>query len=207
MKKLNLNPFQVPRNLQELFPWLVKRLILSLGLGYVLGFTALLVVALSLLGFMIGDYKGTGTGSDNNGNSGVTLDATTVAENKVLLTYYEAAAAAWQKGITQAQIAQVEQQQVDLPGAVLLAVGKMINNMNPPNAPEYYTYLKPTYTWQTYTNVTIHYQTVKVKTKKGSVSKRKVTQTNTQVTMLTSAKTWDGTLTDTYQWVTSPGIL
>ena len=201
-----LNPFKIPRDSKELFGWLIRLLVAQLGCSGSLGFVAILLVALTLFGFLIGDYLGNGT---TNGST-VTLSAQTLAKNKALLSAYNDQANRWQQGLSSSQIAQVEQQGVDLPGAVLLAVGKMENNMTPMNASLYYGYLKPSLTWQTFTDETIQTVTRKAKLKLTGVKKavhRKShttrTVSRTPVTMLTSANTWDGTLTDSYRWVTS----
>ena len=201
-----LNPFKIPRDSKELLVWLIKLLFTQLGCGGSLGFVALLLVALTLLGFLVGDYLGNGT---TNGSTR-TLSAQTEARNKAILNAYNAQANRWQSGLSSSQIAQVEQQGVNLPGAVLLAVGKMENNMTPMNASLYYGYLKPSLTWQTFTDETIRYVTRTVKLKLTGVHKavqwkRHTTRTvtRTPVTVLVSANTWDGTLFDTYHWVTS----
>ncbi len=204
------NPLKVPKDSKELFGWLVKLLLAQLGCGGTLGLGVLLLASMALLGFLIGDYQGTGNGTVSSDGRGITLDAQTSAQNEALLTYYNEQADAWQHGLSQTQITQVQQQGVDLPGAVLLAVGKMENNMTPPNASLYYGYLQPTFVWRTYTDVTIHYSTPKPKLKLTGVKKAvplkshtKRTVTRTTVTRLESANTWDGMLTDSYKWVTS----
>ena len=203
-----LNPFKIPRDSKELFGWLIKLLFTQLGCSGSLGFVAILLVALTLFGFLIGDYLGNGNGTPNG--STVTLGTQTEARNKAILSAYNAQANRWQQGLSSSQIAQVEQQGVNLPGAVLLAVGKMENNMTPMNASLYYGYLQPSFTWQTFTDETIHYVTHKPKLKLTGVKKAvhlkshtTRTVTRTLVTMLVSANTWDGTLSDTYKWVTS----
>jgi hypothetical protein len=189
--------FRIPRDPKDVFAWLSKQMVLSLGCGGTLGLAALLIVGLSLFGFLIGDYQGTGQGVVNGGN--VTLDDVTIAQDTALQTTYQEAATQWQKGLTQDQINQVEQQQVDLPAAVLMAIGKMENNMDPPNADTYYQYLQPRYTWDTFTDVTIRYSTVcDPNTNECHTHSQ---ETDTPVTMLMTANTWDGTLTNTYKWV------
>lgn len=189
------NPFKIPREPKGVFVWIIKQMLLHLGCGGALGFAALIIVALSIFGFLVGDYTSVGSG-DVSGNN-VSLGPQTSDEDKALLTHYEEVGAGWQKGLSQDQISQVQQQQVDLPGAVLLGIGKMENNMNPPNAEEYYKYLAPTYTWKTYIDVTIHYWTVQTKTGPVTMSQ----ETDTPVSILQTATTWDGTLTDSYKWV------
>lgn len=191
-----------PTNPKDLFRWLVTRLVMSLGIGWVLGLLALFIGSIMLFGFLSGDYKGTGNGTTDNSN-GLTLDAATTAENKMLLTHYTEVADSWQTGLTQSQISQVEQQQVDLPGAVLLGIGKMVNNFNPPNANEYYQYLRPQLTWKTFMDVTVTHKEVTVKQGKKTVDKCEVSQVQTPVTMLVTANTWDGTLSNSYKWVTT----
>jgi len=195
MKRFGL--FRIPSEPKDVFPWLVKRLVLSLGLGGTLGYLALLIVALSLLGFLIGDYQANGKGMVENGN--IVLSNTTQARETALKNTYQEVADEWQQGLSASQIAQVEQQQVDLPAAVLMGIGKMINNLNPPNAQEYYDYLAPVYTWKTYIDVTITYRTVCDKNGCHVVTH----EVDTPVTMLQTANTWDGTLVDTYKWITS----
>ncbi|WP_274436668.1 lytic transglycosylase domain-containing protein [Alicyclobacillus sp. ALC3] len=179
--------------------WVIKQMFLYLGCGGSLGYLALLIGALSLFGFLIGDYKSSGNGSVNGTN--VTLDSATIAKNTELKLTYQHAADTWQPGLSPSQISQVEQQQVGTPPAVLLAIGKMINNLNPPNAYEYANDLKPSFTWQTFKDETITYHS-HVNPKTGqTVCVQSVRYT--PVTMLVRANTWDGTLSDTYHWVTS----
>lgn len=126
MKRLGL--FRIPSEPRDVFPWLVKRLVLSLGLGGTLGYLALLIVALSLLGFLIGDYQANGKGTVEDGN--IVLSNATQARETALKNTYQEVADEWQQVLSASQIAQVEQQQVDLPVAVLMGIGKMINNLN-----------------------------------------------------------------------------
>ncbi|MCL6441890.1 MAG: transglycosylase SLT domain-containing protein [Alicyclobacillus sp.] len=200
MKKMSF--LRAPTDPKDIFGWVIRHLVLSLGSGAALGFVALMVVALSLFGFLIGDYQNNGAGTVHDGN--VTLDSATAAQNAALKLTYDQEANSWQKGLSQSQIDQVEQEQVDLPGAVLMAVGKMINNMNPTNEKLYYQYLQPQYTWQTFENETITSR--KVTNPKTGKSRCVQSVTYTSVTMLVSADTWDGTLTNTYHWVTSGSL-
>lgn len=202
MKKFGLGTLlRVPTEPKDLFPWLIKRALLSLGFGGVFGYVALIIAALSLFGFLIGDYSSTGNGNvSNNASSayGVTLGKQTSLKEKALLTHDNEVGDTWQKGLSPSQISQVEQQQVDLPGAVLLGIGKMENNLNPPNASQYYRQLQPKYTWHTYTDVTIYYWTTCGKTGCTTYSR----EVDTPKVRLMTANIWDGTLTDTYHWVT-----
>jgi len=203
MLKKSRGLLSFPTNTKDLFRWIVTRIIASVGIGWVLGFFALLIASVMLFGFLLGDYKGNGTGTTDNSSNGVTLDASTIAENKMILTHYNEVSNSWQSGLTASQVNQIEQQQVDLSGAVLLGIGKMINDYDSTNAHEYYSYLKPTYTWQKYKNVTVthHLETSDINGK--AIKKCVVSQTQTPVTVLLTANTWDGTLTDSYKWVTT----
>jgi len=193
------NIFSLPRNPKEFFAWLVIRLFFALGGGYLLGFLALMIVGVAFVGFLVGDYSGNGQGTLSN--NAVVLSTDTQAKQHALLKHYEQVAATWEQGLTSGQITQVQNQQVDVPGSVLLAVGKMINNFNPPNAQTYYSYLAPTYTWETFVNQTVTYQAVAQKSKDGKVTTIcKASTVNTPVKMLVSATTWDGTLTNTYRY-------
>jgi len=190
---------RVPRDPKDLFMWLVTQAVLSLGLGSILGYAGLLVVVLALFGFMVGDYKGNGIGSVTA--SGVTLGAGDALQNRVLLTHYDEVASSWQRGLTPNQIERVESEQVDLPGAVLLAIGKMENNFQVDNAHLYYDYLKPNYTWQTFTDVSITYQEKTRRVGRELVTTCVSHETDTPVTLLMTAQTWDGSLTNSYKWV------
>lgn len=205
--------FSIPTNPKDVFRWIITRLVMSMGLGGVLGLMAVFMASIMLFGFLIGDYKGTGNGAVNaTSGQGVTLDAVTIAENKALLTHYTEVADSWQQGLSQSQVQQVEQQHVDLPGAVLLAIGKMENDFAQTNAHQYYQYLQPDYTWKTFEDVTITYKKIqKTGPNHEIITTYQAHQTDTPVTMLIDANTWDGTLANSYQWVTTgrlggPGV-
>lgn len=193
----------IPRDPKEVFRWLITQLVLSFGMGWVLGFLAFMMAAVMLFGFLLGDYQGGGLGSADNSVNGVSLDPATAAKNQVLLTHYDEVAATWETGLKAPQIQQVQSEQVDLPGAVLLGIGKMVNNFSPTNGHLYYEYLAPVFTWQTFTNVTITYHEVTKQVGHQMVSTCEQTEKDTPVTMLMTANTWDGTLANTYQWVTT----
>lgn len=164
-----------------------------------------MTVGIMMFGFLIGDYKSNGAGKTTA--TGVTLDPTTQAINRALLTHYNEVASQWQKGLSADQIKQVQTQHVDLPGAVLLGIGKMINGFDKDNADLYYSYLKPTYTWHTFTDITITHKQVQKQEGNGEVISYSVDEKQeTPVTMLMTANTWDGTLTSTYRWVESGQI-
>lgn len=205
--------FSIPTNPKEVFSWIITRVAMSLGLGGVLGLMAVFMASIMLFGFLIGDYKDTGNGAVNaTSTEGVALDAATIAENKALLSHYTEVADSWQQGLSQSQIQQVEQQNVDLPGAVLLAIGKMENDFAQTNAHQYYQYLQPEYTWQTFNDITITYKKVQAPGPNHTViTTYQAKKLDTPVTMLIKANTWDGTLTNSYQWVTTgrlggPGV-
>jgi len=193
----------IPRDPKEVFHWLVTQLVLSLGTGWILGLAALFIAAIMLFGFLLGDYKGNGSGSMDNSVNGISLNAATLAKNQVLLSHYDEVAATWETGLQVPQIQQVQSDQVDLPGAVLLGVGKMVNDISPTNGHLYYGYLAPVFTWQTYTNTTISHHEVTQQVGHQMVTTCEQTEKDTSVTMLMTANTWDGTLVNTYRWVTT----
>ncbi|MHB1681231.1 MAG: lytic transglycosylase domain-containing protein [Bacilli bacterium] len=196
--------FSMPRKPEDLFPWLLRWLVSTLGIGYVLGALAVLVASVSLFAFLIGDFQGGGSGTVNPG--GVTLSVKTKAKEQRLLAHEQTVANAWESGLSPSQIAQVVSSQMDLPGVVLLAIGKLENNLSPPDARLYAPYLMPTFTWQTFTLTTKTYERKRTKSKtKGNHHKNQCTVSmHTQsVTKLMSANTWDGTLHITYQFVTT----
>lgn len=196
MKKF-MKWFSIPRDTRDIFPWLLKLALSSSGASGVFGFIALLIVGVTLFGFLHGDYTSTGAGKVTQ--NGLQLTALSSNKDKALLTHYNEVADEWQQGLSQAQIGQVQQAQADVPGAVLLAIGKLVNNFNPAQAHEYMKYLMPQYTWKTFDNVTITHHEVKTRNGMKCVSKKQVTP----ITMLATAHTWDGVLTNTYHFVTS----
>lgn len=195
--------WSIPRDPKDVFRWLMTQLVLSFGAGWIIGFAALLVAAVMLLGFLVGDYQGNGSGTLDNSANGISLSSATLAESKALLAHYDEVASAWESGLSPNQIEQVQTEQVDLPGAVLLGVGKMVNNFTPTNGHLYYSYLAPIYKWQAFTNITITYHEVTEQMRGQTVTTCQATETKTPVTMLITANTWDGTLENSYKWVTT----
>ncbi|KPV45640.1 lytic transglycosylase domain-containing protein [Alicyclobacillus ferrooxydans] len=193
----------IPRDPKDVFRWLMTQLVLSLGAGWILGFAALFIAAIMLFGFLLGDYQGNGAGTLNNSANGISLSSATMAQNKALLTHYDEIASAWAAGLSENQVQQVQTEQVDLPGAVLLGVGKMVNNFAPTNGHLYYRYLAPIYKWQTFTDITITYHEVTEQIRGQTVSTCQATEQKTPFTMLITANTWDGTLVNSYKWVTT----
>lgn len=193
----------IPRDPKDVFRWLVTQLVLSFGVGWVLGFASLFIAAVMLFGFLVGDYQGNGSGRLDNSAYGVSLSSVTTAQNKALLTHYDEAASVWESGLSENQIEQVQIEQVDLPGAVLLGVGKMVNNFSPSNGHLYYSYLAPVYIWHTFTDITITYHEVTEQIGGQTVTTCQATEQKIPVTMLMTANTWDGTLVNSYKWVTA----
>ncbi|MFX4303696.1 lytic transglycosylase domain-containing protein [Alicyclobacillus tolerans] len=196
-KKGILSVLEIPTEPKDLFPWVVQRLVVSAGLGNVLGIGLLVLAGISLLGFLVGDYQSTGDGTvGKNGN--IQFNSATKAKEQALFSHDTEVADAWQQGLSAAQIAQVQEEQAGLPAAVLLAVGKVENNLSPPDAHRYASYLQSQFVWQTYDDVTIHYWTTR--SKNGHIQHHQ-SETITPVTMLLSANVWDGSLTNHYHWV------
>ncbi|KPV43470.1 lytic transglycosylase domain-containing protein [Alicyclobacillus ferrooxydans] len=193
----------IPSDPKDVFRWLITELVLSFGIGWVLGFAALFIAAVMLFGFLLGDYQGNGSGGLDNSAYGISLSSAKTAQNKALLTHYDEVASTWESGLSENQIEQVQTEQVDLPGAVFLGLGKMVNNFSPTNGHLYYRYLAPVFTWHTFTDITITYHEVTEQSGGQTVTTCQATEQKTPVTMLMTANTWDGTLVNSYQWVTA----
>ncbi|WP_258111628.1 transglycosylase SLT domain-containing protein [Alicyclobacillus sp. SP_1] len=186
-----------PTEPKDVFPWLVKRLIVSAGLGNSVGIVLLVLAGVSLLGFLVGDYQGTGGGTVG-ANGSIRLGSATAAKNHALLSHDTEVADAWQQGLSATQIAQVQVEQAGLPAAVLLAIGKVENNLNPPDAHRYARFLQPHLVWHTFEDVTV--RTWTTENKQGQVQVH-TSVTRTPVTRLVSADLWDGTLVNRYRYV------
>lgn len=202
--------FFVPQHPREMFQWVLVRLFFLL-LGSSAGWMVLgILVGGTFLAFLIGDFTATGGAAvDKSGD--VTLSAQTQAVQFALAKAAQSdALAVWQPGLSASQIAQVQTEQVDLPGAVLLAVGKLEDNLTPFHAAAYAAFLKPAYTWLTYTDRTVTHrwvtrpQLTRVKVNgKWALRRQTIRQcvastTATPVTLLSRAHTWDGSLTNQY---------
>ena len=195
------NPLSLPTK-DNLLRWLLWRGFLALGVWGWLGLMALLLITLTFSAFMMGNYTG-GASAQSPQNRAIANAATVTA-------------AQWENGLTPAQVAIVQAQQVDLPSAVLVALGKMEDNFHPVDFSAYYPYLAPTYTWQTFTDTTTTERmvwrtniTVNPKTHKKIVKRVRVcvkTVVNTPVTELMRATTWDGTLVNTYAMQTTGSL-
>lgn len=155
----------------------------------------LVLAGVSLLGFLVGDYQGSGQGTVG-ANGSIRLGQATAAKNHALLSHDTEVADAWQQGLSATQIAQVEAEQAGLPAAVLLAIGKVENNLNPPDAHRYAQFLQPHLVWHTFEDVTV--RTWTTETKEGQVQDH-TSVTRTPVTRLVSADLWDGTLVNRYR--------
>ena len=201
----------LPKRPEDLFRWLLIRLFFLLGGWATLGILVLILISVSFLGFLIGDFTGGGTGTVSASGQ-ITLSSSAQLKNHALYKQADSVAqSAWQSGLSAAQIAQIQTQQVDLPGSVLLAIGKMEDNLSPFHAGSYAASLRPTYTWQTFTRTTKTWRQVAVVQKvrmkiKGHVVWRKKNvwrcqehTVTTPMSLLVQANTWDGTLTDMYR--------
>ncbi|MHB1681959.1 MAG: lytic transglycosylase domain-containing protein [Bacilli bacterium] len=196
------NPFSLPTK-DNLLRWLLWRGFLALGVWGWLGLVALLLVTLTFSAFMMGNYTG-----------GASVQS---PQNRAIANAATVTAAQWESGLTPTQVAIAQAQQVDLPSAVLVALGKMQDNFRPLNFNAYYPYLAPSYIWQTFTDTTTTerlvwktHTVVNPKTHKKSVKRVRVcvkTVAHTPVTELMHATTWDGTLVNTYAMQTTGSLV
>lgn len=202
----------IPKDPKELFAWAMKRLLFMLfaslgGWWLVLGVFA----ASTFVVFMVGLFTGSGFATVNRVGHVTLSPQTQLTQNLLAKKAQSDALAVWQPGLSASEITQVQTQQVGLPGAVLLAVGKMENNLTPFHAAAYAAFLKPDFTWQSFPDrtVTHHWitrrQTTRVK-RKGywTTQTRTIRQcvaaaASTSVTLLSQARTWDGALANTYR--------
>jgi|GEM_PF-2354884 len=201
---------KIPTTRRDVWLWAGAKVFWWIGGPTLLAGLVVILVAVPLLDFMVGDFGGAGTGEVSNGQ--IKLNSMTQARDQALQRVYDEVASSWQSGLTKSQIHDVQTEQVDMPGVVLLAVQKMQDNFANPDPQRLYSFLQPTYHWRTYLLTTKTYQNMRVrqvvKDSRGQSHRRtvvecKVTTAITPTTVLITASTWDGTLTNTFRVVTS----
>ncbi|WP_241715748.1 transglycosylase SLT domain-containing protein [Sulfoacidibacillus ferrooxidans] len=194
---------KIPTNRNELILWLiVKGFMYFVGPGMLLAMFGILVAG-SIFAFFIGDFTASGNGTVS-ANGQVTLSQTQQIQEHVLQKREQIVANQWQTGLDASQIEQVQTQQVNVPSALLMSIGKVVNNLQPLQASLYYGYFMPQYTWIHEVDIKETFHDVTTCTPKGTCKTTCVeNQQETPVTFLSYANTWDGTLTDTYVDVTT----
>ena len=216
-----LSPISLPpSNLRELIPWLLFKL-----LYWLIGPIGLLIMAgvlilVTFFAFMISDYNGSPQGSYNNSADTVTLSTKQQALNDNIDYNASKVANTGESGLSSDEIQAVNQANLEVPDGLLLAIGKVVDNLKSSNMAtfkDYYSYFQPIhYTFIHKTDVSIKYDHIWVPkhctTKKEANGKIvhdctpahwecKQTETDTPVTLITYANTWNGTYTATYKKV------
>lgn len=214
-----LSPISMPpKNRKELIPWLLFKL-----MYWLVGPIGLLIIAgafilVTLFAFMISDYNGSSQGSYNNSTDTVTLTKKQQALNDN--TNYNATKVAntWETGLTSDEVQAVDQAGLDVPTGLLLAIGKVVDNLKSNTNTtfrKYYTYLAPVdFSFIHKTDVTITYRSVWIPPHRSCGTDAKghhschtdpgywtceVNQTDTPVTLITYANTWNGTYSSKYK--------
>lgn len=194
---------KVPTNRRAFWWWVGAKVFWWIGGPTLLIALFLLTVTVPVLDFLVGDLAGTGTGDIVGGQ--VALNTATQAKNLALRSVYHSIANVWQVGLSPAQITEVQDAQVNVPTAVLLALQKIQDNFAAPDPTLLYAALHPSYQWQTFRLMTHRYKAVPFREDSKRAPIRlmhcQVTTGLSMRTVLVRAVTWDGTLTDRYQVV------
>ena len=218
-----LSPISLPpTDRKELIPWLLFKL-----LYWLVGPIGLLMIggvflATTFLAFALGDYNGSGNGTYSSATGGVTMTQKEQAINDNLHYNATKVAATWEKGLTSDEIQAVQQANLDVPPSVLLAIGKIVDNVKSGTVAtfrNYYDYFQPIdFTFIHKTDVKITYRSVWVPPHRScgvnAKGKRscsttpgywtcRVNETDTPVTLITYANTWNGTYSADYRDVIS----
>ena len=208
-----LSPVSLPpSNPRELIPWLLFKLLYWLIGPMGLLILGGIIILTTFFAFMIGDYNGSTSGSVQPSTGQVTLSLPSKQKNQTLQQKALQVANTWQNGLTSEEIQQVNLNQVNIPDALLLTVGKMVDNNQNTDYMRYYRYFQPIYRFHNYitTVKTWGYVEVpywaRVKEKNGKYKKVKrhrkecrLSITHITHSLLTYADTWNGTLTLSYQ--------
>lgn len=207
-----------PTNIKEFIPWLVLKLIYWLigPIGLLILVGALILV--TFFAFMIGNYNSSPQGQFNASTSTVTLAPKQQVLNVNINYNATKVANTWEKGLAIDEVQAVNQANLEVPSGLLLSIGKVEDNLKSSTVStfqNYYRYMQPVqFRFIHKTNMTITYDHVWVPKHCHTIPGGKgkppvhdctpahwecdVNETDTPVTLITYANTWNGTYSATY---------